>query len=493
MKKNDKSLSRRNFIGKVGAATAAFTVIPRHVMAGSGYMQPSDTLNVAFIGLGMRGSKEVQKICPPDNPIVAPVRQPRTGIPYTPEELKKMDNQSRRKTISAASGPSAGSRRDSNKMANVYALCDVDPEFAGHVFKGYPKAKIYTDWRELLEKEKSNIDAVLIATPDHTHATIAAAFIREKKHVFLEKPLAKTPYECRKIAELAREYDVVTQLGNQFHADEYTRQTVELIQSGAIGHVREVLVTKMGGPPWPQGNISRPEGYEPPSHINYDAWIGPAPMKPYHPLTFHNQWRGLWDYGTNTLGDWCAHYLDPVWWALNLDRPIRVQSSCTEFSDEYYPEAVEITYEFAARGYNPPVKIVWRDGGIKTPRPIELEPGRPLPVTIYVGDKGYLCGARGIAPSFIPGNPDFDFPEPWIPRTGNIYEEWFDAIKNNTKTTNDFSYSSKIIESSLLGNIAHKMQNANIILEYDGERGKFKNSEEANALIHYEYRQGWSL
>lgn len=494
MKKSDNRLSRRNFLATVGPATAAFTIVPRNVIAGMGHIQPSDTVYVVSIGLGAQGSADVQNICAPDVPIVAPVRKPRTGIPYTREELSAMAKQTSR-DANPSVGPSAGGRqrseREPPKLAKIYALCDVDTEFAGHVFKGYPKAKVYTDWRELLEKERSNIDAVHIATPDHNHAPIAAAFIREKKHVYVQKPMAKTIYEIRKLTELAKEYDVVTQMGNQFHADEYTRQTVELIQSGAIGHVREVYVTG-GSPPWPRGNIQRPEGVKVPSHINYDVWTGPAPLKPYNPYCFHNQWRGLWDYGTGYLGDWIAHYLDPVWWALNLNRPIRVQSSSTAFSNDYYPEAEEITYEFAARGYNPPVKIVWRDGGIKTPRPLEMEPGRRMPVTIYVGDKGYLCGARGIAPTFIPEKP-VELPEPWIPRTGNIYEEWINAIKRGTKTTNDFSYSSKIVESMLLGNIAHKMQAANIILEYDGESGRFTNSEEANALLHYEYRQGWML
>ena len=514
MKKSNNSLSRRNFIGTVGTATAAFTIVPRNVIAGMGYQQPSDIVNIASIGLGSQGTSDIQNLCTPDEPIVTPERHRRTGIlPSDPLYKVAMEGDQRTNYFSTLSrgsvnpaGPAAGGGADPSgpaaggftrrerepvKLANIYALCDVDTEFAGPTIKGYPKAKLYTDWRELLEKESSNIDAVNIATPDHNHAIIAAHFIREKKHIYVQKPMAKTIYEIRKLTELAREYDVVTQMGNQFHADEYTRQTVELIQSGAIGFVREVWVTG-GSPPWPRGNIQRPDPKPVPSNLNYDVWTGPAPMKPYNPLTLHNQWRALWDYGTGYLGDWIAHYLDPVWWALNLDRPIRVQSTCTAFSSEYYPEAEEITYEFAARGYNPPVKIIWRDGGIKTPRPFEMEQGRNMPVTVYVGDKGYLCGARGIAPTYIPDKP-VELPEPWIPRTGNIYEEWIGAIKNGTKTTNDFSYSSKIVESMLLGNIAHKMQNANIILEYDGEDGKFTNSEEANALLHYEYRQGWTL
>ncbi len=515
MKKSNKILSRRNFLGKVGTATAAFTIIPRHVMAGTGYLQPSDTINVAVIGCGSQGTSDARSLCPPDEAIVRPNRHGRTGIlvgdpfyeeavqrdalrgaPIAPELTPEEDVPSTRiEQSDPSAGPSGapmGTRDQSAKLANIYALCDVDTEFAGPTFRAYPKAKVYTDWRELLEKEKSNIDAVVIATPDHNHALIAAAFMREKKHIYMQKPMAKTPYECRKLAELAQEYDVVTQQGNQGHATDNTRRCVEWIQSGVIGFVREVHV-QGGGPPWPRGYIERPEGIKVPSHINYDLWTGPAPLKPYHPLCFHNQWRALWDYGTGYLGDWIGHHFDSIWWALNLDRPIRVHASSTRFSRDYYPEAEEIIYEFPARGYNPPVKIIWRDGGIKTPRPSEMEQGRRMPTTIFIGDKGILAAGKDNAPSFIPERLDFEGPEPWIPRTGNVFEQWIDCIKSGTKTTNDFSYSSKIIESGLLGNIANLMQNDNIILEYDGARGRFTNSEKANSLLHYEYRKGWTL
>ena len=232
MKKNDNRLSRRNFLGTVGTATAAFTIVPRNVIAGRGYMQPSDTVNIASIGLGAQGTVDVQNLCAPDVPVVTPTnRHPRTGIPYTRKELSEMANQPVQGPPGA--GPSGGAMggQSTAKLANIYALCDTDTEFAGHVFKGYPKAKIYTDWRELLEKEASNIDAVNIATPDHNHAIIAAHFIREKKHVYVQKPMAKTPYECRKLAELAREYNVATQMGNQGHADEGSRQCVEWVQA----------------------------------------------------------------------------------------------------------------------------------------------------------------------------------------------------------------------------------------------------------------------
>jgi hypothetical protein len=269
-----KSLSRRNFLGKTAAAAAAFTIIPRYVLGGKGYTAPSDLINVAGIGVGSQGGGDIQQICTPDVPIVRPQRNS-NGTPITAEQLAAQ--QARRAEMMKRNPPPAGGRPAGQntdatvqmgaagsgkviKLANIYALCDVDPDYSGHILKGYPKAKVYSDWREMLDKEKS-IDAVVIGTPDHNHAMIAAAFMRAKKHVYLEKPMAKTIVECRKLAELAKETGVVTQMGNQGHATEGTRKTVEWIQGGVIGAVREVqLSTNRPMGFWPQGDMKRPEG-----------------------------------------------------------------------------------------------------------------------------------------------------------------------------------------------------------------------------------------
>jgi len=329
--KPTKNLSRRNFLGTIGAATAGLTIIPRHVMPGNGYQQPSDTINVAGIGIGGRGSADIAGISDPDVPIVRPQRNS-DGTPYTPEQIiqreamaaGRANNAARRSRATGAARPP----RKPVKLANVYALCDVDTGFAAHVIKGYPKAKVYTDWRKMLEKEKS-IDAVMIGTPDHNHAPIAAAYMREKKHVYCEKPLCKTIYEARKLAEIAKEYDVVTQMGNQGHASEGARQINEWVQSGAIGLVREVQLST-NRPIWPQGNIQRPEGVKVPKNLDWDLWLGPAPMKAYDPSICHFNWRGLRDYGTGALGDMGAHIYDHPFWALNLGIPTRVQASSSD-------------------------------------------------------------------------------------------------------------------------------------------------------------------
>ena len=489
-----KNLSRRNFLGTVGAATAGFTIIPRHVMPGNGYLQPSDTVNVAGIGIGARGAADIRGLCDPDVPIVNPQRTS-TGQPFSKEELAARAARTANRPQEGAQQPQRTQPiREPVKLANIYALCDIDTDFAAHVIKGYPKAKVYTDWRQMLEKEKS-IDAVMIGTPDHNHAPIAAAFMREKKHVYAEKPLCKTIYECRKLAEIAKEYDVVTQMGNQGHASEGARLINEWIQSGAIGLVREVQLST-NRPIWPQGNIPRPAGITVPKTLNWDVWLGPAPEKAYHPDICHFNWRGLRDYGTGALGDMGAHIYDHAFWSLNLGIPTRIQASSSVYNDEFWPLAEMITYEFPARGYMPPVKITWVDGGLRAPRPIEMDPGTRVSSALYLGDKGILMhGDYGSNPQLIPKKAMDEFvpPKPWLIRSPGVYAEWIDAIKNNKKAGCDFSYASKLVETMMLGNIAVLMASRNVALEYDPNKMEFTNLPEANDFLHYEYRKGWTL
>jgi predicted dehydrogenase len=500
----NKTLSRRTFLGTTATAAAAFTIIPRYVMGGPGYTAPSDLLNVAGIGVGSQGGGDIQQICTPDVPIVRPQRN-FNGSPLSKEQIAA---QEARMAEMAKRNQAAGGQTNTNavvqmgaagggkviKLANIYALCDVDPNYAGHIFKGYPKAKIYSDWRELLDKEKS-IDAVVIGTPDHNHAVIAAAFMRNKKHVYLEKPMAKTIVEVRKLAELAKETGVVTQMGNQGHATEGTRKTVEWIQSGVIGPVREVqLSTNRPMGFWPQGDLKRPEGVPVPEGVNYDVWLGPAPNKPFNPEAYHFNWRGLWDYGTGAMGDMGAHIFDAPIWALNLGMPTKIQATSSPYSTDYMPLCEMVTYEFAARGDMPAVKVTWTDGGLRPPRPEALEAGRAMKDATYYGEKGIITHAsHGAMPEFIPANKDFKGPDAWIPRTGNIFEDWIDAIKNGKKSCNDFSISSKLTEIMLLTNIAVLNQRKNITLEYDAVNMKITNIPEANNLFHYEYRTGWTL
>jgi predicted dehydrogenase len=503
-----KNLSRRNFLGTTASAAAAFTIIPRYVMGGQGNTPPSDLINVAGIGVGSQGGGDIQQICTPDVPIVRPQRNS-NGTPMTKEQIAAQ--QARMAEMMKRNPPPGGQpggQPNPNatvqmgaagsgkviKLANIYALCDVDSDYAGHIIKGYPRAKVYTDWREMLDKEKS-IDAVVIGTPDHNHAIIAAAFMRNKKHVYLEKPMAKTIYECRKLAEIAKETGVVTQMGNQGHATEGTRKTVEWIQGDVIGRVREVLLSTnrpMGF--WPQGDMKRPAGTTPPKNLKYDIWLGPAPEKPYNPDVLHFNWRGLWDYGTGAMGDMGAHIFDAPIWALNLGMPSKIQATSSPYSTDYMPLCELVTYDFPARGYMPPVKVSWCDGGLRPPRPESLEAGRAMRDATYIGDKGIIThGSHGAMPELIPADKTFQGPDPWLPRTGNIFEDWIDAIRNGKKSCNDFSIAAKLTEIMLLTNIAVLNQRANITLEYDAANMKIANLPAADNLFHYEYRSGWTL
>ena len=484
--KNKKSIgfTRRYFLRTATVAAAGFTIVPRHVLGGKGFIAPSDMINVAGIGVGGRGASDIRGICAPE---VVVARNPSQGSGAQQNAPAQARSQS--------PGASAPARAPAN-LANIYALCDVDASRAANTFKGYPKAKAYTDWRDMLEKEKSNIDAVVIGTPDHSHAPIAAAFMRERKHIYVEKPMAKTIFECRKLAEIAKDMNVVTQMGNQGHAEAGSLQSVEWIQGGVIGNIREVFCTT-NRPIWPQGNLKRPEPSPVPENLNYDVWLGPAPEKPYGAGILPFNWRGLWDYGVGAMGDMGAHIIDVPIWGLNLGMPTRIQASSTPYSSDYLPQGEWVTYEFAARGSLPPVKLTWCDGGLKPPLPKEFEPGRSLAAmgyTIYYGDKGIMMHAsHGAAPELIPADNNFKGPDPWLPRTKNIYEDWIDAIKNGKKSCNDFAISSKLTEIMLLANIALLYQKTNIVLEYDAVNMKISNIPEANNLFHYEYRKGWTL
>lgn len=494
-----KSLTRRNFLGTVGAATAAFTIIPSHVLAGRGIRQPSDMVNVAGIGVGARGGSVIQSIADPDVEIVRPQRTS-TGQPYTAEQLaERQARDAERAAQQQQSGQQqqqpAQQEREVRRLANIYALCDVDMDFSAHVLKGYPKAKIYQDFRRMLDTEKE-IDAVVIGTPDHMHAPIAIYAMNMGKHVYVEKPMCKTVFESREMRRVAKEMNVVTSMGNQGHATEGTRETVEMVRSGAVGNITKVHAYT-GVPSWPQGDLERPAGVTVPSTLNWDLWLGVAPVKPYHPDICHFNWRGLRDYGTGAMGDWGSHILDAPIWALELKYPTKIQASPTRFSDEFWPACEFITYEFPARGNLPPVTLTWYDGQLVPPRPDELEDGRRMEAVTYYGEKGVMTsGSRGSGSQLIPETAmeGYTRPDPWIPRgTGNIQEDWINAIMNGTKTSNDFEHSGNLGEIMALASVAVLASSYNTILEYDGENMRFTNLPEANDLLHYQYRESFAL
>jgi len=485
--KKSSNVSRRDFLGTM-AATAAFTIVPRSVLGGQGFTPPSDMVNVAGIGVGARGFDNIHGFATPDVPVQARTGgvQTRFSYPYA-----GIQPPARPRTTGGAPERVA----ESYKHANIYALCDVDLDFSAHVMAGYPKAKRYQDYREMLEKEKE-IDAVMIATPDHTHAIIASAAMKAGKHVYVEKPMVKTVYEARYLSDLAKKTGLVTQVGNQGHNSEGTIRTLEWIRSGVIGNVTEVHMWS-NRPIWKQGWHERPAGVPVPKNLNYDVWLGPAPEKPYHPDVVHFNWRGLWDYGTGAMGDMGAHTFDCPVWALDLGYPTKIQATSTAFNDVYLPQGENVTYEFAARDGKPPVRVTWSDGGLKPARPAQLEHDRQLLECLYVGDKGMMMqrpsdsSATGGIPQLIPDR-EFSLPQT-IARPKNIYEDFIDAIKAGRKSANGFEFAAKVNEIMLLTNIAVVAQRLNITLEYDSVNMKITNCPEANEYFHYEYRKGWAL
>jgi len=317
--------------------------------------------------------------------------------------------------------------------------------------------------------------------------------------VFVQKPLTHTIHEARALAKAARESNLVTQMGNQGHASEGARLINEWIADGAIGNVTEVHAWT-NRPIWPQA-INRPDTTpDVPSTLDWDVWLGPAPWRPYHPAYHPFSWRGWWDFGTGAIGDMGAHILDQPFWALNLGAPTTVEATSTEVKKETYPIGSCVRYMFPARGKMPPVKLLWFDGGLRPPRPDDLEPGRRLGDedggVVYYGTKGKLLhGTYAGNPRLIPETKmqEYKRPAKTIPRSLGILEEWVEAIKAGKKSTTDFSYSAALTEMMLLGNLAIRMAQNNVVLEWDSAAMKVTNLPEANEYVQKAYRQGWSL
>ncbi|UCG59289.1 MAG: Gfo/Idh/MocA family oxidoreductase [Phycisphaerales bacterium] len=443
-------ISRRRFVAAT-ATTMAATLVPRHVLGGPRHVPPSEKLKIAGIGVGGMGKSNLRQL----------------------------------------------------ETENIVAICDVDHSYAAKVFERYPKAKVHTDYRRMLD-EQGDIDAVVIATPDHTHAVIAMEAMRRRKHVYCQKPLTHDVYESRMLAKAAKETGVTTQMGIQGHSGEGIRLICEWIADGAIGEVREVdawcslSYYPFGHTWWSSKWSRRPKETLPvPSTLDWDLWLGPAAERPYHPAYHPGVWRCWWDFGCGMMGDRGAHTLDPVFWALKLGHPTSVEATSLDLNPDTHPVASIVTYRFPARGSLPPVKLTWYDG-LRPPRPLELEDGRRMGHAeggaLFKGTKGKLvAGVYGEGPRLIPESrmKEYERPAKTIPRVDGSHEEdWVRACKSGQRAGADFEYSGLLTEVCLLGNVARRVDAR---IEWDGPEMKVTNLPEANKYVRTPYRDGWTL
>jgi predicted dehydrogenase len=504
-------VSRRKFLAQAGAAGLGISIIPRYVLGGPGYVPPSDKLNIAFVGVGSQGLRvmlhflgepEVQGIA------VCDVNKSNANHPQWYEHEFRDSVQ---KLLGVSSGwewlspdtpiqlthsmqaPAGVSGREpAQKIVEAY----YGSQQRSGRFRG---CAAYIDFRELLEKEK-DLDAIVIGTTDNLHAAVSTAAMKKHKHVFCQKPMTHTIHEARRVAEIAQETGVATQVAVGNQASEDTRLLCEWIWAGAIGSVREVH-NWSSRPFWPQG-LDRPKNTEAvPEGLNWDLWLGPAPERPYNHVYAPFVWRGWTDFGCGALGDMGSYSFDTIFRVLKLQAPVCVEASSTERYEETYPQASMIRYEFAARGDMPPVKFTWYDGGLKPTRPEELEADREFKGEneegdeglLFVGDRGkILCGFNGSHPKLIPQSKmdAYKPPPKTLPRSPGNEREWLDACKGGkVKPGANFEFEGMVTETLLLGNVASRLGQK---LEWN--RSDLRaNSDQANKYIRPERRNGWEL
>jgi len=451
MSRKATGLSRREFLGAAGAAAATFLVVPRHAVAASGKTPPSDKVNIAGIGVGGQGGGDVR-------------------------------------------GMAGGN--------NIVALADVDSNKAGKIFGEFSDAKKYKDFRKMLDEMEKSIDAVVIGTPDHTHAVTAIAAMKRKKHVYCEKPLAHSVAEVRAMMKAAKQFNVVTQMGNQGHSSDSIRLLVEWIQDGAIGKVEKIDLG-CSAVNSALGALEKAKAGEPvPDTLDWDLWLGPAQQRPYSSTIHPYNWRGWVPFGNGTIGDWTCHVIDPVFWAFDLGSPTSITAEVKDYDPktqgDAFPKGDQIIFEFPAKGRRGPITLHWYSGSEKIPQAKELEAGRNgVDTGAYVyGDKGVIMygshGAGGVR--IIPEAKMKEYKQPGqkIPRVrGGHGGDFIQAIREGRKAGSDFSYGGPLTEIAMLGVIALKMSGTKLI--WDGVNAKFTNNAAANAYLNPPYRNGWTL
>ena len=513
-------ISRRKFVSTVAGAGAAITIVPRHVL-GHGIQAPSDTVNIAVIGFGM-GASNARALMSQNLVAFCDVHDSRMA-----SAIKQFENAANAPATAAQRGGGSAVQRTPSKAqqeANARRPAQNSRENARRfIDQNLPKLKKYRDYREMLEKQK-DIDGIVVATPDHMHAPIATMAMDLGKHVYVQKPLCWSVEEARVLARKAKEKKVVTQMGNQGHSTDDARTGWELINSGAIGEVREVHVwTNRPLGYWPQGiprpaplvdDPKRPLGwdgravdrrlaaafvgnYPKPDDLDWNLFLGGAPEVDYHPIYHPFNWRGWVDWGQGALGDMGAHLVDHPVWALQLGLPTVIETVSTPFDNICYPNATTTYYDFPARKGMPAVKLVWYDGGIMPPKPDEL--GEENLATdggiMYVGSKGkMLQETYGERPRLLPAERHNSYgpPKEKLARVPHEAHEmnWVNAIRGQDEISSPFSYAAHLTEIMLLGVVSLR---AKAKLHYDAAAMKVTNNDSANEFLTRVYREGYSL
>jgi len=435
-------VQRREFLKSTVAAGAGLLILPGGSLLGAN--APSNKLNVALIGAWGRGRAHHSSIA----------------------------------------------------SENVVALCDVDENHLALAAKKFPKAKHYVDWRKCLEQK--DLDAVICSTTDHTHAFIANWAMNRDLHVYCEKPLGNTVEEARVVRAtyLKKKNKLATQVGTQRHAKPNFERIRELVQDGAIGELTDAYA-------WGNRQIRRP-GYlpaqgEPPKHLHYDLWIGPAPWHPYNPGYIGGclKWNMYWDFGSGQIGDMGSHTIDLVWNAIDADVPTTAQGEGEKYNPDVTPVELHTSFDFPGNGWRGPIRVHWYQGGMMPRSPKSyVDLNKIGHGAMFKGSKGYIIcdfDSRIVLPfgddadlTYYKGRDKDDV----IPPLGHFQAEWVNACKGDLKTHCDFDYGGTAIETMLLGLVAYRVGKK---LEYDGAKGHVTNSDKANALLSKEYRKGWTL
>lgn len=473
-------ISRRRFIKSATVAAAGFMIVPRHVLGGKGFLAPSDRLVIASVGVGGKGRSDIAKFY------------------------------------------------ESGK-ADIGFLCDVDTRMIADSVESFPKAKMYTDWRELFDKESKNFDAVSVSTPDHNHAVIAMGAMQLGKHVYVQKPLTHDIYEARVLTEAAKRYQVVTQMGNQGASGDGVRQLREWYDAGVIGDVHTVQIWT-NRPIWPQG-ISWPPKAEIPKGLDWDLWLGTAAYKDYVDKLVPKSWRGWWDYGTGALGDLGCHLIEAPFRVLDLKYPSDAQASVSSvFVDwaerghfpETPPPSSHATLTFPKTDKTQgSVTMHWMDGGIKPTRPEELGPdelfGDGNSGILFIGTKGKMMASEYAAnPRLLPSSRmnEVKVKQKFARVPGGAdghYAQWVEgaiAGYGNMEMSSPFDLAGPLTEAALMANLAIRVADmpklrasgkgydypgSNIKLLWDNQNMRVTNYDEANQFVKREYRKAWSL